>query len=207
MQVFVRGIGDGTQAVSISLSDTVETLQSKVQTKTNIYPNGQLLFTHNGKPIHKDRALSHSNIENESSIHVHFLGRGGDVDINDQHGLAAPYVEHALQEGSSVDVAHMPGDNSCLFHALAFGYNQLYPNNTPLNGMELRSELAIAHLYDSTIIENAGFDGEPNAQYYTQRMLDSSEWGGDVEVRDGVAFPISQDNIFVSNTYAFYFSD
>ena len=78
VQLLVRGFDIGTHAVDISLSDNVESLQAKVESKTGITPGGQVMFVCNGKRLEKGNTLYDSGcISNGSTVQVSFLGRGG----------------------------------------------------------------------------------------------------------------------------------
>ena len=78
VQLLVRGFDIVTHAVDISLSDNVESLQAKVESKTGITPGGQVMFACNGKRLEKGSTLYDSGcISNGSTVQVSFLGRGG----------------------------------------------------------------------------------------------------------------------------------
>jgi len=69
---------------------------------------------------------------------------------------------------------------------MSLAYNQLDPNapqEDVLSGRQLRERLALDHLRNPQILENAGIRGQVNRGAYVQRMLDTNFWGGDIEVR------------------------
>jgi len=93
---------------------------------------------------------------------------------------------HTLPDGTCVTIVTIDGDNHCLFHSLTIAYHQLDHNvrqEDVLSGLQLRERLALDHLQNPQILENAGIRGPVNRHQYVQRMLDTNYWGGDIEVR------------------------
>jgi ubiquitin len=76
IQIFIKTLTGKSITVSTRAEDTVEELKQKVQDKTGIPQNYQLLiFT--GKQLEEGRTLSHYNIMKESTLHITARMKGG----------------------------------------------------------------------------------------------------------------------------------
>lgn len=69
MQIFVKNLNGQSMAIMVAPSDTVETLQKKVEGKTGIPPSQQRLL-YGGKQLVPNKVLADYNIQKESTLHL-----------------------------------------------------------------------------------------------------------------------------------------
>jgi len=157
VQLFVRGFDIGTHAVDISLSDNVESLQAKLESKTGITPGGQVMFVCNGKRLEKGNTLYDSGcISNGSTVQVSFLGRGGIggsgrlKQASEEENSGAENIRLSILQsnGSSLDplqggslyyIADNVGQGDCGLYAFDHSLQMAFGTHRPLSPRELRS--------------------------------------------------------------------
>jgi hypothetical protein len=110
-------------------------------------------------------------------------GEGGDSDGDDDDG------EPVVLSANQASVAKQPGDGSCLFHSLSHGLRRCGAGPASQHAGTLRIELedwieahAEASMGGTKLSDWVLWDSGTRVKPYTQRMRESNDWGGALEI-------------------------